>query len=325
MKNIHILFGMAQLDIRHLEMLIAIGDAATVTHAADRLGITQSALSHRIREAERRLDAALFKKVGRRLHMTPAGERLHAAARRAVDELVRAEEEVRALTEEISHLVRLGQGTYSRFHWLPEFLSDFFIQAPDVEVDLVARATHYPFSALSEGAVDVVLVLGEKHSEPRFRWHRLAPDPLVAIMAPDHPLAAKPFIVAEDLADERYITYSMTPEPGFEWERLMRPANVLPRRISEVQLPEAIIDLVRAGFGVSILSAWAVEPEVTDGTLVSRPVTEDGLMLDWWAVTRREEKPDSPARRLAEALTAWSRRHTGGLATLGFGGGDEGA
>ncbi len=316
---------MPQLDIRHLEMLIAIGEAGGVTHAADRLGITQSALSHRIREAERRLDTALFKKVGRRLHMTPAGERLHAAALRAIDEVSRAEEEVRALSGNISHLVRLGQGTYSRFHWLPEFLGEFFAMAPEVEVDLVARATHYPFSALSEGVVDVVMVLGERHSEPRFRWHKLAPDPLVAIMAPDHPLTAKPYIVAEDLADERYITYSMTSEPGFEWERLMRPANVLPRRISEVQLPEAIIDLVRAGFGVSILSAWAVEPEVTDGTLVSRPVTEDGLMLDWWAVTRREEKPDSPARRLAEALTAWSRRHTGGLATLGFGGGDEGA
>ncbi|MDP6621892.1 MAG: LysR family transcriptional regulator [Alphaproteobacteria bacterium] len=97
------------------------------------LGITQSALSHRIREAERRLDTALFKKVGRRLHMTPAGERLHAAALRAVDEVTRAEEEVQALSDKISHLVRLGQGTYSRFHWLPEFLGEFYAQAPDVE------------------------------------------------------------------------------------------------------------------------------------------------------------------------------------------------
>ena len=142
-------------------------------------------------------------------------------------------------------------------------------------------------------------------------------------MAPDHPLAGKSFIDAEDLVEERYITYSVKPEPGFEWETVMRPANLFPRRISRVQLPEAIIDLVRAGFGISILSAWAVEPEVDDGTLVARPVTEDGLMLDWWAVLRHGEDEGSPARRLVGSMLAWGQRDDGGLDTLGFQGSES--
>ena len=171
--------------------------------------------------------------------------------------------------------------------------------------------------------MDVVLVYGAKQATSQFEWHHLIRDPLVAVMAPDHPLAGKSFIDAEDLVEERYITYSVKPEPGFEWETVMRPANLFPRRISRVQLPEAIIDLVRAGFGISILSAWAVEPEVDDGTLVARPVTEDGLMLDWWAVLRHGEDEGSPARRLVGSMLAWGQRDDGGLDTLGFQGSES--
>jgi LysR family transcriptional regulator for metE and metH len=299
-------------------MLQAIAETGSVTRAATQLGLTQSAVSHRIREAERRLGAALFIRVGKRLFMTPAGERLHNAAGRVIEEISQAEEEVRLLSANARRIVRMGQGTYSRFHWLPEFLRYFAEVAPDIEVDLIARATRQPISVLQEGAIDLAIVCGARQSLAQLRWFHLFRDPLVAIMAPDHPLAAKPYVVAEDLADERYITYSMTSEPGFEWESVLRPANIFPRRLSIVQLPEAIIDLVRAGFGISILSRWAVEPEVKNGTLVAKPVTESGLPLDCWAVVRLSDGEDSPGRRLAAALAAWNKRDQRGLAALGF-------
>jgi LysR family transcriptional regulator for metE and metH len=299
-------------------MLQAIAETGSVTRAAAHLGVTQSAVTHRIREAERRLGTALFIRVGKRLFMTPACERLHSATARAIDEITRAEEDVRLLSENVRYIVRMGQGIYSRFHWLPEFLKYVAEVAPEIEVDLIARATQQPIVALQEAAIDVAMVYGSKRPQPQFRWLHLARDPLVAIMAPDHPLAGKPYVVAQDLADERYITYSMMPEPGFEWETVLRPANIFPRRISRVQLPEAIIDLVRAGFGVSILSRWAVEPEVENGTLVSKPVTARGLTLDWWAVVRLADGAGSPAWTLADALVAWNKREERGLATLGF-------
>lgn len=306
------------LEIRHLMMLTTLAEAGTVTAAAERLGITQSALTHRIREAERRLGMTLFTRTGKRLHSTPAAEILTAAAARAVNEIVRAEEEVQTLMESQRTLVRMGQGTYSRYHWLPEFLSFVEDREPDLEIDLVAQATHYPYTCLREGSVDVAVVYGPERNLPEFKAFPLGGDPLVAIMAPDHPLSDRPYIVAEDIVDERYITYSLTPEPGFEWEAFLQPAGVLPRRLSRVQLPEAIIDLVRAGFGISILSSWAVEPEVKDGTLVSIPLTENGVTLEWWAVIRQSDADESPAMRLVRAFVGWNRGVDGGMATLGF-------
>lgn len=285
-------------------MVRAITECGGVTRAADRLGITQSALTHRLREAERRLDAPLFSRVGRRLRLTAAGERLYATAVVVVDELERAEADVRSLADRRRTVVRFGQGTYSRFHWVPAFLR--FLDEPDLELDIVARATPEPLACVLDGSADVVVVHGVEQETRRLRWHRLANDPLVAIMAPTHPLAGKCFVEASDFVNERYITYSLEPAPGFEWQRLFRSARSRPRRISKVGTPEAIIDLVRAGYGVSILSRWAVEPEIAEGSLVARPVGAEGLDLNWWTVVRTEESPGSPASRVAAAMARWS-------------------
>lgn len=297
-------------------MLRTIADTGSVTQAADRLGVTQSALTHRLREAERRLDAELFGRTGNRLHLTPAGERLYATAVSVIEDLERAESDVRVLAEQQRTVVRLGQGTYSRFHWYPDFVQS--LDDPDLELDVVARAAREPLTCLLEGAADVVTVHGIEQEKRRLRWYRLASDPLVAIMAPNHPLADKPFLEADDFVNERYITYTLQPAPGFEWQRLFRSARVRPRRMSVVGVPEAIIDLVRAGFGVSILSRWAVQPEIADGTLAARPLGPNGLDLNWWAVVRRDEPEDSPATRVARALVHWSRARQEGDVAVGF-------
>jgi len=306
----------SRLEIRHLAMIRAITDHGNVTHAAEHLGVTQSALTHRLREAERRLGAALFHRTGHRMHPTPAGERLYSTATVVIEDLERAESDVRVLAEQHRTVVRFGQGTYSRFHWYPDFVHA--LDDPELELDLVARAAREPLTCLLEGAADLVTVHGVEQDPRRLRWLRLASDPLVAIMPPNHPLAARPFVEAGDFVNERYVTYSTQPTPGFEWQRLFRHARIRPRRISVVDVPEGIIDLVRAGFGVSILSQWAVQPEIDDGTLVARPVGRDGLDLNWWAVVRADEPPDSPASRVARALADWSRTRQQGDASFGF-------
>ncbi len=312
-----------RLDIRHHGLLLALDESGGLQAAADRLGITQSAASHRLREAERRLGLALVRRVGRRVQLTPAGERLLAAARLAVGELARAERELVERFGQGRPLVRLGQAPYSRYHWLPAFLEFLGARHPTIELDLVARAATDPLGCLRDGTADVVMLYGRQGQGGDLVWLRLGGDPLVAVMAPGHRLAAKAEVTAADLAGERYITYSNRPEPGFEWESVLRPAGVAPQRVSVVGLPEAIIDLVRAGVGVSSLSRWAVSPELADGTLVARPLRRPGarapgLSLDWWVVYRQADA-GRPAEQVAQALQASSRLHGVGLDVQSFG------
>ena len=308
-----------RLNLHHLAVLDALAETGTLTASAARLGVTQSAVSHRLREAERRLGAQLTRRAaGGRLHLTPEGERLRDFAARSLGELARIEREIEAQQAGDRRLVRLGQATYSRWHWLPDFLAHLEARAPDLEVDLSGEATARPITTLAEGAVDVVTVYGRPAALPRLRWRRLGTDPLVAAMAPAHRLAAERIVDSHAIGDERLFTYPIAAEPGFEWEALVGRPNAPLRNIRPMPTPEAVIDLIRAGFGVGLFSRWAVEPEVADGTLVTRPVDEAPFGLDWWVATRESDAEDSPAGRLAAELFTWSTRRREPLRTLGF-------
>lgn len=307
-----------RLGLHHLALLAAIAEAGGLSAAAQRLAITQSAASHRLREAERRTGVPLVRRSPSGVTLTPEGERLRAYADTALPALARLEQDL-AATARGRTLVRLGQATYSRYHWLPGFLDHLAATDPELTLDLAGAATARPLASLLDGQVDVSTIYGRPATTRRFSWTRLGTDPFVMVMAPDHPLAAEPHVDSTTLGDAQLYVYPFATEPGFEWESLLGRPTVPFRRLTEMPTPESVIDLIRAGFGVSPFSRWAIEPELAAGALEARPTGPGaGMALDWWAVTRAEDGPDSPAGRLVAALVSHAGRHGTGFERLAF-------
>ena len=297
-----------RLGINHLQMLTAIVETGSVAEAAQLLGVTPSALSHRIREAERRLDVALFTRLGRRLRLTPAGELLHQAALRLLDELEQVETVAQKMGYGIEAVVRLGIATYSSYHWLPAFLSELYKIAPQIEVEVVANAVQQPLAALHNGDIDLAIV-PDTLIPPGLPAVPLFKDELVAIMAPDHRLAAKPVVEAADFRELDVLTYSFTNLPGHELDLFWRPAGITPRRIIRVELVEAIVDLVKANLGLAIVQRWAIAPHLDAGTLASCRLTADGIRIGWSVVRRATTENDTAAARVAKSLAGWSAKN----------------
>ncbi|WP_161958678.1 LysR family transcriptional regulator [Ferruginivarius sediminum] len=301
MRAIHELDALLRLELRHYHSILALADTGSLTAAAERLGTTQSALSHRLREAERRLGLSLYTKVGRRLRITPAGECLLAAAREVLPALARAEGDALAVGGGVRHVVRIGSGAYNSYYWLPPLLKHFQDTYPDVDVQIASEPGRSPLAALLDGALDVAVASGPVETEDVRAIH-LFRDELVLIVPPDHRLAGKAQVEPADLAEETYMTYSLVEEHGYESEHFFRPGGVRPRRLVKVELTEGIVELVQAGFGVSILSRWAVARRIESGALCALRVGRGGLYVDWHASVRRGEPEGSPAIRLAEEL-----------------------
>src|SRR3954467_3027379 len=95
------------LEIRPLQLVSAVADLGSLTRAGDRLHLTQSALSHQLRDIEGRLGAALFLRVGKRLVLTPAGERLLASARDVLQRLDQTERDIRQMGKDRAGVLRL--------------------------------------------------------------------------------------------------------------------------------------------------------------------------------------------------------------------------
>lgn len=278
-----------QIEIRHLRLVSAIAEEGGVTKAAGRLHLTQSALSHQLRDVEGRVGVPLFLRLGRRMVPTPAGERLLRSAAPLLTEVKRVEEDVSRLASGREGVLRLATECYTCYHWIPPILTEYARIRPLVDVQIVADATRRPLEALLRGRIEVA-VASTPSVDPRIRATRLFSDEMVAVMSPAHPLAARARLSAQDFAEETVILYT-GPEESTFFERVLVPAGVSPRRLMQVQLTEAILEMVKAGLGISVLAAWAVEREVSSGALRSVRLAHGGLRRRWYAATLRSEEP----------------------------------
>ncbi|WP_051559955.1 LysR family transcriptional regulator [Marinobacterium jannaschii] len=293
-----------RLDIRHWELLKAIHESGTLHKAADQLGITQSALSHRLAEAERRLGSAIYEREGRRLRLLPAAEQLTRTALELLPALQRAESDFMQYSRDATTVVRFGVAAYSCYHWLPGFMRWLEKQAPGLQLELVASATQHPVRSLQDGSVDLVMAPGDL-SAASIDSTPLFDDELVLVVPPDHPLATRSWIKAEDLLQQTYLTYSGSAQPGFEYERFIRPSGIIPLQVKVVEMTDAIVELIAAGFGVSILSRWAVSAALETNRVAVVQVSSQGLDLGWSSLARESGKEVSAAGVLRNHLERW--------------------
>jgi LysR family transcriptional regulator for metE and metH len=270
------------LETRHLRLVTAVTDHGTLTRAGRELNLTQSALSHALLDLERRLGAPLFHRVGKRMVPTAVGERLVARARRVLQLLSETEEEALRIANGLEGLIRLSTECYTCYHWLPPLMQAFGQRFPNVEVRIVAEATRRPFRALLEGRIDLAIVHNTA-PDARLKYATLFEDELVVLTPPDHRFARQSFVSPEELVGEHLLTYRLPLRDLSIYQQALGPAGVIPRRVTQIELTEALIEMVRAGIGVAVLAQWAVAPYVQAGKLTTTRFTEPGLRRRWSA------------------------------------------
>jgi LysR family transcriptional regulator for metE and metH len=274
------------LETRQLRMLVAIADEGTVTRAASRLNVSQPALSHALRALERSVGVSLFARAPRGLVPTEAGERLLRTARAVLREIERARVDIVGGAVGRGELLRISTECYTAYHWLPPVFQAFRERCPGVELRVIPSAIGQPLRALREETLDVAIGV-RREPYAGFVYHELFEDELLVVMHPDHPLAAEPFATAQHFADEHLLLFTEDPFDTTLMRVVLAPAGVMPREISYVPAPDALLELVRTGLGISVFAKWAVARHLRDGELAGIPLTKGGRRRLWTAAVRR--------------------------------------
>lgn len=304
------------LDLRHLQLIQAVIETGRITDAAEKLGVTPSALSHRLREAERRLDVPLFTRMHKRLRKTPAAEYMAVVAERILSDLSRAEEDVRRMNAGIQHVVRLSVEAYSNYRWLPSFIRFLKSRTTGIDLQIMAGARSDPLTSVQNRHIDIAVMSGTM-SQAGLSTVPLFEDQLLFIMSPDHHLAQKEYVTGSDIEGEPFITYTKVPEPDREFARMFRPTDSYPKWAATVELPEAIVELVASGLGTSVLTSWALQTALAEGRIAGARVTQEGITLPWGAVLRNEDMTDDdPIHQVAILLAEWCRQPGAGFDAL---------
>jgi LysR family transcriptional regulator, regulator for metE and metH len=288
------------LDLTDLRMIDAIAAQGTLTAAAKRLSVSQPALSVRLARLEARLGTEIYRRLGRALAPTAAGELLQASARDVLARLEDTQNRIGALARTRHGRLRISTECYTSYRWLPRIVYRLAQRTSDLEIGIDAEATSDPLAALDADRLDVALVT-EPGERPGRRAWPLFEDELFAVCRADHALAARRSIVASDLAAVPLVLYTGRDHPIVRL--FLAPAGVAPRRIVEVQLTEAIVELVRAGQGIACLSGWAFAALGDTRDLVRLRLGRHGVRRTWYAVTHNGPLPAHTRRFIELART----------------------
>lgn len=275
------------MEIRHLKLIKTVAEVGSLTSAGKILFLSQSALSHQLREMEVTYGVPLFLRINRKMVLTEVGKRVLKTADVVLNELDRTETDIRRLVSGDAGVLRISVGCYTCYHWLPSLIKSYSESFPNVDIKIVTEATDDPVKFLLEGKLDVGID-NCREEDGHLEYTTLFEDDLVVVANENHPLSRKAFVSAGDLENEDLIVYT---SPDTTVQRLMAEAGVTPNKIIRVQLTEARIELVRAGLGLTVLARWAVKPYLAKGGLVMVPLTKEGCKRTWWAATLKDPNP----------------------------------
>lgn len=271
------------MEIRYLRLVKAIVETGSLVKASDQLHLTQSALSHQLREAESQLGAPIFFRVGKKLVLTPVGDKVLQKAQTILREVADLTREVKEMLGGEVGRLRVSTECYTSYHWLPAMLRRFHAEFPQVEISLNIEATHQPLPKLMSGQLDLAIT-SDPIAEPALEFIPLFQDELVAVVPAGHAWVGRPYVTALDFVDANLIIHSLPLETVTVFQQLLTPAGIAPRQLTVLPLTEAAIELVKADMGVAVMAQWALRPylAVSDELRTVR-VTPMGLVRQQYA------------------------------------------
>lgn len=263
------------LELRHLKTLVALREAGNLLRAAVLLNLTQSALSHQLKQLEEHHGTALFERKSTPVRFTPAGERLLKLADAILPQVAEGERDLVRLAQGVAGQLRIAVECHTCFDWLMPAMDIFRRRWPEVELDIVSGFQADPVGLLYGHRADLAIV-SEIDKDEAVDYHALFRFEIVALVAHDHALAGRDYLVAEDFAGDTLITYPVPDDMLDVVRQVLKPAGVQAARRT-TELTVAMLQLVASKRGIATLPVWAAQNYLNRDYVLAKRITPDGL------------------------------------------------
>ncbi len=273
------------IETSHLKIILALHNKGTLTEAANTLCLSQSALSHQIRYLEKKLDLSLWQREGRTLRLTQAGELLLQTAQQVLPVLEQSEKTLKAYGEGRQGVLRIGVECYPCYQWLSHTIGDFLQAMPDVDIDMVNKFQFSGLEGLLSHHIDL-LVTPDKEKNPKILYQILAGYELRLLVAKQHPLAKKSYVVAEDLAPENLLTFPVSHKRLDIFTEFLNPAHIKPNH-KNIESIELMLQMVGLNRGLCVLPQWL---HVDNPNIQTLGLGEQGLHKQLFIALRQTDK-----------------------------------
>ncbi|MFI4980326.1 MAG: LysR family transcriptional regulator [Nevskiales bacterium] len=267
------------LELRHLQTLLALAEGGTLAKAAERLFVTQSALSHQLKLLEGHYGVSLFERNTKPLRFTQGGNRLLALAREVLTMTADAEREIAQWVSGRTGELRVAVECHTCFDWLMPAMDEFREHWPEVELDLISGFHTEAMTMVEQGLADFAVIHDKPPRRAGIATEHLFTYETLAIMSPKHRYAEKAYLQPRDFASEVLISYPVDDEMLDVVRHFLAPKGIKPKR-RNAELTVAILQLVASGRGIAALPEWSVKPYLDRGYVVGKPLGSRGLQCE---------------------------------------------
>jgi DNA-binding transcriptional LysR family regulator len=250
------------MDIRQLEMFLAVAEESSFTRAGERLHVSQSAISRQIGLLEKELGGPLFHRDGRRVSPTHSGEILVQTAYNLFREMQRVVEQLSDVHELRRGRLRLAGGMSVCMYVLPRLLKRYRSLHPDVDVRVTSGSSEVILRKLRSHEMDLALLTLPVIAKD-LEVIPVLKEEMVVVTAPRHPLARKRFVDARDIGKFPLILYEAGSRTRETIENFLREENVAADIAMETENAEIIKAMVASGIGITVLSHASVAPDLS--------------------------------------------------------------
>lgn len=293
---------MAGMELRKLEVFCKVVELRSFTRSAEAVLLSQPTVSEHIRSLEEELGQKLIDRMGREVEPTPVGRLLYTYAVRILRIQRDALQAVEQYGGKLVGRIMLGSSTIPGTFILPGLIGQFRGRYPSIQATLRIAGSQRIAAQILDGELEIGVV-GARWAEKGLEWIRHFEDRLTLVVSAGHrwagrqevaleELTAEPFIMRESESGTRKVMEQILEDHGIRTASLME--------VAEIGSTAAVIEAVRSGLGVSVLSARAVEREVRAGSLAAISIKGVRLERPFYLIRRRNREL-SPA-----AAVFWS-------------------
>ncbi|UII81292.1 LysR family transcriptional regulator [Flagellimonas sp. CMM7] len=277
------------MELKYFRLIKTIAEEGSIANSSERLFLTQSALSHQLRELEERLGFKVFHRTRNNWELTQEGSELYKLANELLDAIEESFSNIKNIKEGSKGSIRLRAECQSFFHSIPEFIQKMAILYPEIEVDLSLGTTHQTISQVLSDEIDIAFVTSKPATEELCSIE-ICNDEIFALMHKEHELNTEDFLDASHFSQVHLFINSFPVEGVSVYEHFLRPNKISPAKISAIPFTELTLSMINANMGIMCAPKWQLKSFKLSEDLRFKRIGKYGLKRTHYLVVKETKR-----------------------------------
>lgn len=276
------------MEIKYFRLIKTIAEEGSIANSSEKLFLTQSALSHQLKDLEGQLGFKVFHRTRNKWELTEEGTELYKLGTTILRSIDKSFENIQQMQIGSVGSIKVSTECYSFYQGLPRFIQKMGMLYPEINVDLILEATHQPITKILSNEIDIAIVTSKPEND-LLTSIEVFEDEVFAIMNKENGLNKSDFIDVSCFSDIHLIIHSFPLETVSVYEQFLKPNKIIPSKISAIPLTEVALEMIHANFGVMCMPKWALKSFKIPDDLIYKRISKNGFKRTHFIVIRKSD------------------------------------